>query len=234
MTPHIEANLEDIAKIVIMPGDPLRAEYIANKYLTNPRLVNKVRNCYAFTGYYNDTLVTVMASGMGIPSMGIYSYELYKFYDVDYIIRVGTAGSYIKEMNLYDTLLVDGVYSESTYAKIAYNYDSNTINSSNKLNDAIKKAAADKSIDLKIGNAHSSDVFYGNADIADLVNNHNCVAGEMESFALFNNALNLNKEATTLLTISNNLITKEETSSEERQTKFDDMIKLALESIKYL
>ena len=100
--------------------------------------------------------------------------------------------------------------------------------------DAIKKAADDKSIDLKIGNAHSSDVFYGNADIDDLVNNHNCVAVEMESFALFNNALNLNKEATTLLTISDNLITKEETSSEERQTKFDDMIKLALESIKYL
>ena len=108
MTPHNEANKEDIAKTVLMPGDPLRAQFIAETYLDDYKLVNSVRNCYAYTGYYKGKKVTVMASGMGMPSIGIYSYELYKFYDVDTIIRVGSSGAYTDKLNLYDVVLVDG------------------------------------------------------------------------------------------------------------------------------
>ena len=117
MTPHIEAKKEDIAKTVIMPGDPLRAKFIAETYLKDYKLVNNVRGMLAYTGNYKDTKVTVMASGMGMPSIGIYSYELYKFYDVKNIIRVGTCGAYTKDLDLFDVILVNACYSESSYAK---------------------------------------------------------------------------------------------------------------------
>lgn len=134
MTPHNEAEKNQIAKTVIMPGDPLRAKYIAENFLEDYKLVNQVRNMYAYTGKYSGKEVTVMASGMGMPSIGIYSYELFKFYDVDKIIRVGSAGSYTKDLNLYDVVLVNGCYSESSYAKTQNGCEDNMMYASDNLN----------------------------------------------------------------------------------------------------
>ncbi len=229
MTPHNEANLEDIASTVLMPGDPLRAKYIADTYLTDVKLVNKVRNMYAYTGYYKGKKLTVMASGMGCPSIGIYSYELYKFYNVENIIRIGSAGAYSKDINLYDIVLVNEAYSLSSFAK-TQGYDSECINSSEYLNDKIRKQALNQNKKIIEGRVHSTDVFYGNVDIKDLYNNKKCLCAEMESFALFYNALSLNKKATCILTISDNLETKEQTTAEQRQNSFNDMIELALQT----
>ena len=139
MTPHINALETDIAKTVIMPGDPLRAKYIAETYLTDYKLVSSVRNMYAYTGFYKNKRVTVMGSGMGIPSMGIYSYELYKFYNVENIIRVGTAGAYTADLNLYDILLVKSSYSKSSYAKVQANIDDHILYSNESLNEKLAK-----------------------------------------------------------------------------------------------
>jgi len=232
MTPHIEAKKEEIAKTIIMPGDPLRAKHIAETYLKDYKLVNTVRNIYAYTGYYNDKQVTVMASGMGMPSIGIYSYELYKFYDVESIIRVGSAGSYTKDLNLYDVVLVNGCYSESSYAKTQNNCTDNILYANNNLNSNIKKTAEENNIPITIANVHSSDVFYKeNNNFQELYQKYGCVCVEMESFALFHNANVLNKKAACLLTISDSLVTKEETTSEERQKSFNKMIELALKSL---
>ena len=230
MTPHIEAKLGDIAKTVLMPGDPLRAKYIAEKFLTDIKLVNSVRNILAYTGFYKGKQITIMASGMGMPSIGIYSYELYKFYDVENIIRVGSAGAYTKDLNLYDVVLANESYSETSYAKIQ-GYDSEIISASESLNKKIEETANKLNKKVVLGRIHSTDAFYGNADINDLYNNKKCLCVEMEAFALFYNAYKLNKNAACILTISDNLITKEETSSLERQTAFNDMIELALESV---
>ena len=231
MTPHIEAEIGSIAKTVLMPGDPLRAEAIANKYLENVKLVNKVRNMYAYTGTYKGKEITIMASGMGMPSIGIYSYELYKEYGVENIIRIGSAGSYVKELDLYDLLLVDSSYSDSTYAKVQSGDLEEIEYSSNDLNDIIKSTAKELNITLKEGRVYSSDVFYKeDNNYIDLVDRYETVAVEMESFALFHTAKVLNKKATCLLTISDSLVTKKETTSIERQNNFNEMAELALES----
>lgn len=231
MTPHNEAEKGSIAKTVLMPGDPLRAKYIAENFLENPKLVNKVRGIYAYTGTYKGKEITIMASGMGMPSIGIYSYELFKFYDVDNIIRIGSAGSYVKDLKVYDVLLVDNCYSESSYAKTQNGETRNILSSSKELNEIINSTSKELNIDLKRGTIHSSDVFYKeNNNFTELVDKYNCMAVEMESFALFHNANILNKNATCLLTISDSLVTNEETTSEEREKNFNNMIKLALES----
>ncbi len=232
MTPHIEAKIGEIAKTVIMPGDPKRAEFIAKTYLEDYKLVNEVRGMLAFTGYYKEKQVTVMASGMGIPSMGIYSYELFKFYDVDQIIRVGSCGAYTDELDLYDLILVTNSYSNSTYSVIQNGSKNNIIPSSTHLNNKILATAQNNNIEITTGTVHCSDVFYReNNPFVELYNNYNCLAVEMETFSLFHNANSLNKEATCILTVSDNLVTKAETTSEERQTSFTQMIELALESI---
>lgn len=229
MTPHIEAKVGEIAKTVLMPGDPLRAKYVAETYLTDVKLVNKVRNIYAYTGKYKGKEVTVMASGMGMPSIGIYSYELYNFYNVENIIRIGSAGAYTENINLYDLVLASSAYSKSSFAK-TQGYDSDYLEASEDLNNIIIESAKKLNKKLNIGVIHSSDVFYSNVDIKDLYENKKCLCVEMESFALFYNAMKLGKKAACLLTISDNLITKEETTSEERQTAFNDMMVVALES----
>ena len=229
MTPHIEAKKEDIAKTVLMPGDPLRAKYVAENFLDNYRLVNQVRGIFAYTGTYKGKEVTVMASGMGMPSIGIYSYELYKFYDVENIIRIGTAGAYSSDINLFDIVISTEAYSESSFAKVQ-GYDSDIMPATKSLNDKIVETANRLNSKYILGRIHSTDVFYGNVDITDLYNNKKCVCVEMESFALFCNALKLNKKAACILTISDNLITKAETTPLERQTALNDMITLALES----
>ncbi|MDD3392652.1 MAG: purine-nucleoside phosphorylase [Bacilli bacterium] len=232
MTPHIEALKEDIAKTVIMPGDPLRAKFIAETYLDNYKLVNKVRNIYAYTGFYKNKKVTIMASGMGMPSMGIYSYELFKFYEVDNIIRVGSCGAYTSDLKLYDVILVDKAYSDSSYAFVQNNQKESEITSSTYLNQKIKTVVQAKNVDIKTGTIYSSDVFYKEKEnYVELHEKHHCLGVEMESFALFHNAKILNKQASCLLTVSDNLVTKEETTSLERQTAFTKMIEIALESI---
>ena len=230
MTPHIEAIKEDIANVVIMPGDPKRAEAIAKTFLTDYKLVNTVRGMLAFTGLYKDKLVTIMASGMGNASMGIYSYELFKYYDVDYIIRVGTAGSFDESLQVRELFLVDSCFSDSSYAKVAYDYNSNVIESSTLLNNIIKNKANYLGQNIKEGRVYSTDVFYAMTDANDIAISNNCLSVEMETWALLNNAKYFNKQATSLLTITNTFYNDEELTPEERQNNFNDIVKVALES----
>lgn len=228
-TPHNKANKGEIAKTVIMPGDPLRAKYIAENFLDNYKLVNDVRGMYAYTGTYKGKELTVMAHGMGMPSVGIYSYELFKFYDVENIIRVGSVGAYDPNLKLYDVVLSEEAYSDSNFARVQNGYDKNIILPSEKLNNKIKKAATDLKIDIHIGRIYSGDVFYKeNEDYEKMYNEHKCLGVEMESFALFHNASVLNKNAACLLTVSNCFATNEETTSEEREKAFNQMIEIAL------
>lgn len=232
MTPHNEAKKGEIAKTVLMPGDPLRAKFIAENFLDDYKLVNSVRNVYAYTGHYKGKEVTVMASGMGMPSIGIYSYELFKFYDVDTIIRVGSAGAYTDKLNLYDIVLADGAFSESSFAKTQNGESKNILHGNIELNNKIKETANKMGINIHYNTIHSSDIFYKeNDNFRELNEKYGCVCVEMESFALFHNANVLGKKAACLLTISDNLVTHEQTTSEERQNSFKQMISLALESI---
>lgn len=232
MTPHIEAKKTEIAKTVIMPGDPLRAKFIAENYLENYRLVSKVRNIYAYTGYYKGVRLTVMASGMGMPSMGIYSYELYNIYEVENIIRIGSAGAYTKDLNLYDIILTKGSYSESSFAKTQNGCEDNILYASDYLNKKILETAKELRMDITFANIHSSDVFYKqNDNFKELNEKYNCVACEMESFALFHNANVLSKNAACLLTVSDNFITNAKATTEERQNSFTRMMELALETV---
>lgn len=232
-TPHIEVNDKNLfAKTVLMPGDPLRAEYIAKTYLTDVVKINSVRNMFGFTGYYKGKKITVMGSGMGMPSIGIYSYELYNVYGVENIIRIGSCGSYSKDVNVYDVIIVKDAYSESSYAKVAFGYEEDIQKGSDylveKLNDSAKK------LNYPVINEriHSSDVFYrAHGDVfKDVRDAHGCVAVEMESFALFANARHLNKKAACVLTVSDSLVTNEVTTSEERQNSFNRMMEIALEA----
>lgn len=234
-TPHIEVKDKDLfAKTVLMPGDPLRAEYIANTYLTDVKKINNVRNMFGYTGYYKGKKVTVMGSGMGMPSIGIYSYELFNFYDVEEIIRIGSCGSYSKDANIYDVIIVNNAYSESSFAKVAYNYSENILNASEELVNDINNAANKLGYKTINGCVHSADVFYRhNGDVfEDVAKKYNCLAVEMESFALFANARFLGKKAACILTVSDSLITHEATTSKERQESFNKMMEIALEAAK--
>lgn len=233
-TPHIELNdLTKIAKVVLMPGDPLRAKWIAETYLTDVVQINGVRNMLGFTGKYGKKLVTVMGSGMGMPSIGIYSYELFTMYGVEKIIRVGSAGSYSPNLKIYDVVLATAAWSESSYAKTMGVTNRSTIRPSKALNNRLVKSAEKLNIPVKQAVIHSSDVFYRvNADeYKDIYEKHNAECVEMEAFALFANAKQLGKQAACILTISDSLVTKEATSSEERQSSFNKMIEVALNSI---
>ncbi len=231
MTPHNEARKEDIAKVVLMPGDPLRAKFIAENFMDNYKVVNSVRGMLAYTGEYKGKRITVMGHGMGIPSVGIYSYELFKFYDVDAIIRIGSCGSYKKDVKVLDVLLVDNAYSESTYALVQSGFTGNMTKSSDELNEKIKETAKEMNLDVRFSNIHSSDVFYSDTtNIEELTEKYGCCAVEMESFGLFHNANVLNKKAACILTVSDSLVEKAELTADERRTSMTNMIKLALES----
>jgi len=232
MTPHCDAKKEDIAKIVIMPGDPNRAKLIADNYLEDARLVSNVRGMNVYTGTYKGVEITVMPSGMGIPSMGIYSYELFKFYDVEKIIKVGTCGAYTKDLAIGDLVLVNGSYSESTYAKVQDNVDDDIIYASDYINFYLKETAEEMGKHISIANVHSTDVFYEeNASIKEnAINKYSCMATEMESFSLFHNAKKFKKKASQILTVSDNLITGEKMNSIDRTKNVNDMIVIALES----
>lgn len=233
MTPHIEAKKEDIAKIVLMPGDPLRAKFIANNYLTNVKQVNSIRNMLMFTGDYNGTKVTVAGGGMGCPSIGIYSFELFKFYDVDSIIRIGSAGSYSKDLNLYDLVLATESYSDSTsFSELVLNEKSHISKPSSDLNNKIINSAKELNKKINLGRIHSSDVFYSSRSLEKTIQDTQALAVEMESYSLFINAKKLNKQAACILTISDSLVTKKETSPLERQEAFKDMMEIALNTLK--
>ena len=232
MTPHIQAKKDDIAKIVLMPGDPLRAEFIAKNYLQDVIEVNSIRNMLMFTGIYKGKRISICGSGMGVPSIGIYSYELYKFYDVDTIIRVGSSGAYSKDLKLYDVVLVKEAYSDSTsFSSLVANDDTHVTYATQETNDKIKISAKNLNIQLHEERTHSSDVFYSSRSLQDTIKDTNASCVEMESTGLFTNAKATGKNAACLLSISDHLITGEQTSAQQRQTTFDDMIKVALESI---
>lgn len=230
MTPHINAKSGDFAETVLMPGDPLRAKFIAENYLDNAQLVTDVRGMLGYTGYYKGKRVSVMGSGMGMPSIGIYSYELINFYNVKNIIRIGSCGAYSKELNLYDVILVQGACTNSSYID-SFNIHGiySAISSFDLLEKAYQKS---KELNIKtyVGNVLSSDVFYQeNTDRWKEWQRFNVLAVEMESYSLFLNAAKYKANALTILTVSDSLVTHEETSSEEREKSFTNMMKIALE-----
>lgn len=230
-TPHIESKIEDIAEIVLMPGDPKRAEYIANNFLSNAKQVNKVRGMTAYTGTYKNRLVTVFPSGMGNPSIGIYSYELFKFYNVKTIIRIGTMGAYDESLDLGDVILATTSTSYSSYAKVQSGFEEMQLPSSPSLNNIISLTAKENNISLREGNVLCSDVFYEeNSDFREYQKKLNVLGAEMETFALFNTARILGKQATAILTVSDSFCFERKLSSEVREKNLNDMIKLALES----
>lgn len=230
-TVHIESKKEDIAKVVLMPGDPKRSEYIAKNFLKDYKLVNSVRGMTAYTGYYKDRLVTIFPSGMGCPSMGIYSYELFKDYDVDAIIRIGSCGAYDKKLALNDVILVKGSYSESDYANELAGSKDKLVFSDGSLNNIIESTAKNNDIKIVKGNIYCADAFYEKEYDYNVRCKEKEVLGiEMETFALFNNAWKFKKKATALLTVSDLFFSDEKLSSLEREKKLNDMITLALES----
>ena len=234
-TPHNEANIGDIAKTVIMPGDPLRAKYIAENFLEDYKLVNSVRGMYAYTGKYKGKKVTVMASGMGMPSMGIYSYELFKFYEIENIIRIGSCGSYKPELKLFDIVLAENVFSEGNFALTLNNDNCHIVNSSSELNKIIETTANETNINIYIGNTVCTDCFDVymtdvNQFLARVPDNFNPVSAEMEAFALFYVAKILNKKASCLMSVVDSKYIKDIATPEERQTGLNNMIKLALDA----
>ncbi|MGL5357832.1 MAG: purine-nucleoside phosphorylase [Metamycoplasmataceae bacterium] len=229
MTPHINSKKEDIAKTVLMPGDPLRAKYIAETYLKDVKLVNSVRNMFMYTGTYKGKPVTIAGSGMGCPSIGIYSYELFKFYDVENIIRIGSAGSYVKELKLFDLVLATGAYSDDlSFSELVLGEKNSVYSPDEELNKRIEDSAKKLNIDLHKGVVHSSGVFYSSRKLEDTIKVTKSVCVEMESYALFINAKKLNKKAACLLTISDSLVTHEATNPEQREKSFKKMMEVAL------
>ena len=234
-TPHNEANKGDIAKTVVMPGDPLRAKYIAENFMENYKLVNQVRGMYAYTGTYKGKELTVMAHGMGMPSVGIYTYELFKFYDVENIIRIGSCGGYKPELKLFDIILSKNVFSESNYALTLNNDDCHIVSSSKELNNIIQNTAEESNVKMVTGNTVCTDCFdVYMTDVNKFLNRipdgFDPVSAEMEAFALFYNAKLLNKKAACLMSVVDSKFIKDVATPEERQTGLNTMIKLALDS----
>jgi len=232
MSIHISAKPGEIEKIVLLAGDPLRAKYIADNFLQNVKLVSSTRNIYFFTGTYKDKPLTVGASGMGCPSIGIYSFELFTEYEADCIIRIGTCGAYTKKMKLFDLVNAETACSESTYAECAFGYKKDQFKHQGDAFDIINKTAAELDLELKTGPIHSGDVFYrAEKDKPAIVKKYKCLAAEMEAFALFANARYLKKSAATILTVSDIIPTHEKISADEREKALLPMINLALESV---
>jgi len=229
-TPHIEAKLGDFAKTVLMPGDPLRAKYIAENYLTDVKQVNSVRGMLGFTGVYNGKPVSVMASGMGMPSISIYSHELFSEYGVENIIRVGTAGALSKDLKIRDIVVGMGACTNSAIPSLQGVSGYSAIADYTLLK-TFCDVADKNNVRVNVGNLVSSDLFYGGDP--DFVSRWSEVGGlavEMEAAALYLNAAKLKKRALAVCTISDSLVTGEATTSKERQTAFNDMMKLALET----
>lgn len=229
-TPHNAAEKGEIAKTVLMPGDPLRAKYIADTYLDHVKCFNTVRNMYGYTGTYKGREISVMGGGMGMPSIGIYSYELYHFYDADAIIRIGSAGALQDAVNLRDIVIGMGACTDSNYAS-QYGLPGTyaPLADYGLLEQAVNAARA-QGVPVKVGNVLSSDIFYNDDNsVNDSWRKMGVLAVEMEAAALYMNAARAGKKALCIVTVSDHLYRNENLSSEERQTGFDDMAKIALE-----
>ena len=227
-TPHITAELADFAETVLMPGDPLRSKFIAEKFLEDAKLVNNVRGVQGYTGFYNGKRVSVMASGMGMPSMGIYAHELFNFYDVKNIIRVGSAGAIRKDLKIGDIILVEEARYTSNFPRDYLATLHYTAKPDMELLEKAKNIAVEKQIPFRVGKVYSSDVFYKDAKYARMYRN-DVLAVEMESAALYAVAHKAKKNALTICTISDNIVTGESLDAEGRQKQFKDMMVLALE-----
>lgn len=229
-TPHINATPDDFAKTVIMPGDPLRAKFIAENFLTDAKLINSVRGAYAYTGKYNGKPISVMSSGMGMPSMAIYSYELFNIFGVENIIRIGSAGSVNRDIKVRDLIIAMGASTNSNYAS---QYGLNGTFAPICSYDLLKVCAetADRlNMKVKVGNILTSDTFYDESQSSVDWAKMGIMAVEMETAALYMNAARANKNALTICTISDHILTGEETTATERQNSFTDMMKLSLET----
>lgn len=229
-TPHNTAKVGDFAKTVLMPGDPLRAKFIAETFLEDVVCVNSVRGMLAYTGTWKGKKVSVMGHGMGIPSIGIYSFELYKFYGVENIIRIGSAGTPRDDVKILDVVLADKAYSQSTFAKVAFGYEENVLEPSFELNEAIIKAAKGLGKKMHIGAVSSGDCFYRDFTAPQVAPPIELTAFEMESFGLFANAKFLGKKAACLLTISDSKANPEGISAADRETAMRDMMVIALDA----
>ena len=226
-TPHIQPNGTKIAKTVLMPGDPLRAKYIADNFLENVEQFNEVRNMFGYTGTYKGKEVSVMGSGMGIPSIGIYSYELYNFFDVDTIIRVGSCGALQENVNLYDVIIAQAASTNSNYVD-QFNIPGHfTPIADYELITKAKNVADEIGAVSHVGNVLSSDTFY-NAD-KTFNDNSQKMGIEMESAGLYLNAINAGKKALGIFTVSDHILRDEATTAEERQNSFTQMMEIALE-----
>ncbi|MDD4705702.1 MAG: purine-nucleoside phosphorylase [Bacilli bacterium] len=233
---HIVTEKDNIADLVLLPGDPLRAKYIAENYLENAKLINEVRNMFGYTGTYKGKRITVIGSGMGIPSVAIYAYELYKFYNVNKIIRIGSAGAFNKDVKVTDIVLGKDAYSDSNFVYAIKKRNEKLIKSSNTLNEKILNKSKELNIPVYYGTIYTSEVFdvYHNIDHLkdNIPKNIKPLASEMEAFGLFHIADLLNKKATCLVTISDSKFEdNKDLTSEERQNALNKMIILALESI---
>ncbi len=226
-TPHINAQTGDIAKVVLMPGDPKRSEWIAKHFLNNARLVNDIRGNLAFTGTTsNGVEVTVMSSGMGMPSIGIYSHELYSHYGVEAIIRVGTCGSYLESIHLRDLLIADEAITDSSWAKMHGLPENYVAKATKELVDIAKEEAEGKAL---IGQMISSDTFYDfDENIWKEYQARGVMGVEMEAYALYCNAMHFGKKALAICTVSDSFVYKDEISAEERMSSLTDMVKLAI------
>ncbi len=236
-TPHINASSKDFAETVLMPGDPKRSEFIARNFLAEARLVNDVRSVKGYTGIYKGVPVSVMASGMGMPSIGIYSYELFNFFNVESIIRVGSAGSYKKEVTLGDIIVAQGACTDTAYVnQFKLNGSFSAICDFSLLEKCVAEA---RKLGVKhhVGNILSTDAFYGDLDNTpqselplNLWGKMGVLGVEMEAAALYMNAARAGKRALAICTVSDSLVTGESLSADERATTFTDMMKLALET----
>lgn len=229
-TPHILANEGDFAKTVLMPGDPLRAKFIAETYLKDAKLVNNVRGINGYTGYYKGKRVSVMASGMGQPSMGIYSYELFKFYGVESIIRIGSCGSLDKDLHVRDIVVAMGACTNGNYgAQYELPGTFSAIADFGLLQKAVS-CLESQNVNFKVGNILSSDTFYDDSNSALKWAKMGVLGVEMESSALYMNAARLGKKALTICTVSDSIVNpQEDTTPEERQVSFTKMMEVALE-----
>ena len=230
-TPQNEAVVGDFAKTVLMPGDPLRSKMIAENYLENARLVNNIRGIQGYTGDYKGTRISVMASGMGMPSMGIYSYELFNFYDVDYIIRVGTAGAINKDLSVRAIVAGIAASTNSNFAMSQFEVKGNfSASASYRLLEAAVNTASSLNIEMVVGNLYCTDLFYDASGAAVEWGKLGHLAVEMESYALYTTAMQSGKEALAICTVSDHVLTGESLDALTRQNSFTDMIEIALET----
>lgn len=232
---HMNAKKEDVAPVVLLPGDPLRAKYIAENFLTDAKEITNVRNMLGFTGYYNGIKVTVMGSGMGMPSCGIYAFELFYFYNVQKIIRIGTCGVVSPEVEIPEIILADNIYSEANFAFSYNGYRGNTVKPSMNLVNKIYQTANAKNLKIHKGTLMTTDVFGPYAEDEALLQrapkNLNILGEEMESFGLIHIANSFNREAAVMCTAVDSKFTDKIVTPEERQTSLNDMIALALDSL---